>query len=340
MEKVSIVSKYNLLGLSKKQCMSIAGISRSEYYYKPKEGKAGKRATQTTSWQNHETQQLEIHTNEKVVEQICAIKADSNQGDYYKLICLGLCLKGYYINHKKVYRLMKEHGLLVKALRRTGKKYVKHRRVAPTRPLELIEMDIKYIYIVGTRKYAYVLTLIDTFTRYVLSYSVGYSMKTAQVKQVWEFVIATYFQGVLTPNCELDIEVRNDNGKQFSSEEIQAFFKDNYLMQVFTHPYTPEENGHIESFHKTLGKAIDKDTFTILKHAEDRLETFYQVYNNERTHGSIKVPPAIFWALFDQDKIDVKIIEKRKSVYKLKVAYQEILTLPNIKKYQYWVIRA
>lgn len=73
-------------------------------------------------------------------------------------------------------------------------------------------------------------------------------MKTEQVKQVWRFVIARYFQGVLTSGCELDIEIRNDNGKQFSSEQIKAFFKDNYLMQVFTHPYTPEENGHIESF--------------------------------------------------------------------------------------------
>jgi transposase InsO family protein len=29
---------------------------------------------------------------------------------------------------------------------------------------------------------------------------------------------------------------------------IQEFFKENYLNQVFTHPYTPQENGHIESF--------------------------------------------------------------------------------------------
>ena len=26
--------------------------------------------------------------------------------------------------------------------------------------------------------------------------------------------------------------------------------------KVFTHPYTPEENAHVESFNKTLGKAI------------------------------------------------------------------------------------
>jgi len=145
-EKISIVSKYNALGLSKKQYMSIAGISRSQYYYKPKSGKTGKRATQSTRWQNHETYQVVIRSNEKVVEDFCTVKEDSNQGDYYKLICLAYCLKGYIINHKKVYRLMKERDLLVKPKRRIEKKYVQHRRVAPTRPPELIEMDIKYIY--------------------------------------------------------------------------------------------------------------------------------------------------------------------------------------------------
>ncbi|MBK9563820.1 MAG: hypothetical protein IPO37_01035 [Saprospiraceae bacterium] len=40
------------------------------------------------------------------------------------------------------------------------------------------------------------MTIIDTFTRYVLCYSVGYSMRTTQVKAAWEFIIATHFQGI------------------------------------------------------------------------------------------------------------------------------------------------
>jgi transposase InsO family protein len=39
-----------------------------------------------------------------------------------------------------------------------------------------------------------------------------------------------------------------------SAKLIQEFFKENYLNQVFTHPYTPQENGHIESFHAILAK--------------------------------------------------------------------------------------
>jgi len=36
----------------------------------------------------------------------------------------------------------------------------------------------------------------------------------------------------------ISIEVRNDNDKRFSAKLIQDFFKENYLDQVFSHPYT------------------------------------------------------------------------------------------------------
>ena len=106
-------------------------------------------------------------------------------------------------------------------------------------------------------------------------------------------------------------------------------------------PYTPEENGHIESFHKTLGKAIKNDQFATLSDAEKRLDAFYDSYNNQRPHTATKVPPSKFWALYEAGKVEVIISEKeRKSNYRLKVAYQEISKLPNIKKYENWVIRA
>ncbi|GIV35531.1 MAG: hypothetical protein KatS3mg031_3066 [Chitinophagales bacterium] len=34
-------------------------------------------------------------------------------------------------------------------------------------------------------------------------------------------------------------------------------FNNFYLQQTFTHPYTPQGNGHIESFHAILSKELD-----------------------------------------------------------------------------------
>ncbi|MBK8874218.1 MAG: transposase family protein [Bacteroidetes bacterium] len=72
---------------------------------------------------------------------------------------------------------------------------------------------------------------------------------------------------------EIRIEVRNDGGPQFAAKTVQEYFELNGLNQVFTHPYTPQENGHIESFHSILSASIDKEYFDILE-LEARLQRF------------------------------------------------------------------
>lgn len=213
-------------------------------------------------------------------------------------------------------------------------------RVAPKEPLRMIEMDIKYFWIHGTRKYAFVLTILDTFTRYVLSWNVGYSMKAIQVKACWEEVIAEYLQPANIKAQDISVEIRNDNGKQFSAQLISDFFKENQLKHVFTHPHTPEENGHFESFHSILGKALEKDLFPDLKGLEKRLQQFYMSYNNERCHGSIAgLPPSKFWALYDMQKIETIPLKNNRTKFKVKVAYQDIKEIPERYEYEHRGIR-
>jgi len=64
-------------------------------------------------------------------------------------------------------------------------------------------------------------------------------MRSIQVKQVWEYIIAHYLQEKRIDEGPIEIEIRNDNGKQFNSHLIIDFFKENEMTQVFTHPYTP-----------------------------------------------------------------------------------------------------
>lgn len=54
---------------------------------------------------------------------------------------------------------------------------------------------------------------------------------------------------------EIDIEIRSDNDPQFCAKKLQDFLKENHFLQTFTHPYTPQENGHIESFHAIKKRA-------------------------------------------------------------------------------------
>lgn len=58
-----------------------------------------------------------------------------------------LQLRGYQINHKKAYRLMRSNSLLLSRLKKVGRSYVQHLRAQPEQPLTLLEMDIKMTWV-------------------------------------------------------------------------------------------------------------------------------------------------------------------------------------------------
>ena len=330
-------------GLKRDVCLDIIGMTRNQFYYDLKGTKPGKGQSTTTIWRDPKTLNKYEVDNAEVVNKIVAIKLDPDQSDWYRLITISLKIVGYYINHKKVYRLMEQNMLLEDKRHRIGRRFVKYRRVTPTGPLKVLEMDIKYFWIHEKRRYAFVLTIIDTFTRYALTYSSGYSMKAIHVKQAWEYVVAEYLQptGLSSNDIELDLIIRSDNGKQFTSAVMATFFKENNIRHEFIRPYTPEENGHVESFHGILGKALSDEWFSSLISLEERLDIFYRNYNNHRSHSGTKgIPPAKFWALYDLGMIEVLYLSNRAQKFKLKIAYQDIITLPDIGKYEYRVIRA
>lgn len=225
--------------------------------------------------------------------------------DYgYKAMTAALMLLGYIINRKKVYRLMDRWQLLHEVRKKAPRPYVKYRRVNPTQPLTVIEMDIKFQWVVSHQRYAYILTIIDCFTRKVLHWKVAYSIKKNSVISAWQQVIINYLQPYQMLGKEIIVEVRNDNDSRFFAEEVRKYMEDNHLNQVFTHPYTPQENGHIESFHAILDKSLGGKDFSTISDLEIHLHDFYHIYNTVRLHGSLDhLAPATFWNLWKQGLI-------------------------------------
>ena len=167
-----LAKQYMSLGLMREEVLTITGLTRHDLYYRPTGRKAGKQATGWTLFKDPATQLLTRRSNEEVVTDIISILADKDLPNWYRLVSATLQVWGWYINHKKVYRLEQENGLLCKARKRKGRNFVQHRRVCPQSPLRIIEMDIKYVWIEGKSCYAYVLTIIDTFTRFALHWAV------------------------------------------------------------------------------------------------------------------------------------------------------------------------
>jgi len=325
--------RHVALGIKRDRALAISGLTRHQYYYNPRKvrKKPGPKASTTTACYVQGV--LEVHDNEQVVKKMKDNHNDPDLRYGYKRMTTELQISGYQINHKKVYRMMKEQSLLQEKKKGTDKKYVKYRVVIPERPLEVLEMDIKFVWIESERRHGYILTVLDVFTRIVLAWHVGMSITQHTIKQMWTSVIENHLQENDTLNRGVNIEIRNDNDPRFSAKMVQKFFKENHLDQVFTHPYTPQENGHIESFHAILSRSLNRCHFDNLGQVESHLILFYEKYNNTRLHGSLaNLSPRGFWDQWNKGNITRTVKGKKKVKFKLTIPYYQLSGYGNQKE--------
>lgn len=268
--------------VSKLRVMPHVGISPSVYYYQEKPGRKGCLSSDYTQ----HSKQGKVN-NRQVVELIEDILSEPFQ-DYwgYHNVTAELRDLGYLINHKKVYRLMKEKKLLKPSARlrpeKVARKFVKFRKVVTARPLQCIEMDIKCVWIPERGKQAYLLTLLDVHTRKVLAHELAWNMKKDQVINLYACLVD---QGQL-PEGTI---IRSDNGSQFLAKKVREYLKMVGLEQEFTHIATPEENGHVEAYHGILKRELfNRFEYHSFAEAHVLIDQFVSYYNHKRRHGSIK----------------------------------------------------
>jgi putative transposase len=311
--------------------LTITGVTRHQYYYRPTARRAGRPVSQ------HTTRRLSDGSKERVpdaqvIADLHALKRDPATDHGYQKTTKLLMMMGYYINPKKVERIMGEEHLLGQRRKAPARTYVKYRTVAPERPLEVLEMDIKSVWCTRERRQAYILTILDTFTRQALHHSAALSMTRHQVKAAWDHVIEQHLQPADLLNKGLRVEVRSDNGPQFAARLVKEYFVENRLDQVFTHPYTPQENGHIESFHALLATFLQRHTFWCFEELLAVLPGFYRDYNTRRPHASIAyLSPDHFAQAWHARLIARRVDQRGRARFKLLIPYQELSGCRSLK---------
>ncbi len=312
------------MGMTVEKTLGIVGMTKHQYYYRPKDGKPGRVPSSHVIKRSSSGQEERIR-NEEMVDEIISIMSTPELSYGYRAMTRELHMRGYVVNHKKVYRLMNVYHFLQDKTPKPTRNYVNYRSVIPEHPLQCLEMDIKLQWIDRHQRFAFILTVIDCFTRYVLSWSVAYSIKQEQVKYVWGKIIDNYLQPNDLLGRQIRVELRNDNDSRFAALSVQEYFKQNHIDQVFTHPYTPQENGHIESFHSILSRSLSPNQFYTINHLENHLNRFYNTYNNIRLHGSLDhLPPSLFWELWNDGHIQVIKAKKHKQKFKLGIPHYEL----------------
>ena len=120
----------------------IAGLSKHGYYYKPSKKKRGRKPTETTFLiRGNDVERLD---NGVVIEKINEIQRDPDTDYGHRKTTYALLLLGLIINHKKVYRLMKQHQLLKPKHCKQTREFVKYRKVLPSKPFTTERLSEKH----------------------------------------------------------------------------------------------------------------------------------------------------------------------------------------------------
>ncbi len=304
-QKKEIVRFFVGQGLKVQDACNIAQIKKSSYYYANKGVRKGKLPSENTY-----TVENKMISNQQVVKEIENILSEPFIDYGYQRTTKALRNEGYIINQKKVYRLMKQAGILHKFKITTGvaQTYVKYTCPKVDHVFEIMEMDIKFIYIAGERRNAMLLSIIDVASRFIPMWKLSYQMKSNQVaKLLAECKEHPLVQRVLNTG-KVKIKIRTDNGPQFISGVIKQATNDLNFDKENIRKATPQQNAHIESFHNTLQKLTGAFEFNDLEHAQSTLEQFYHTYNYKRIMKSILYQtPAKIIELWLEQKVEIRI---------------------------------
>ncbi len=196
----------------------------------------------------------------------------------YRRLQLKLEERGMHVNHKRVYRVYREAGLLIRRKRR--KRLLRAGFVRPlvTGANQEWALDFVHDAAESGRKFR-VLSVLDVYTRECLALEVDTSFASRRVTRELERIVAE--RGV--PEA-----IRCDNGPEFTSRHFLAWGIERKIELVHIEPGRPVQNAHVESFHgKLRDECLNASWFGNLFEARVKIAAWREEYNEERPHSSL-----------------------------------------------------
>ncbi|GAC1635249.1 MAG: IS3 family transposase [Candidatus Acidiferrum sp.] len=204
----------------------------------------------------------------------------------YRRLQVKLEASGMHVNHKRVYRVYREAGLLMRRKRRKRLLRVGLVRPMVTGANQEWALDFVHDAAESGRKFR-VLSVIDVYTRECLALEVETSFASRRVTRELDRIVAE--RGV--PEA-----IRCDNGPEFTSRHILAWALERKIELVHIEPGRPMQNGFVESFHgKLRDECLNASWFGNLFEARVKIGAWREEYNEERPHSSLgNLPPRVF----------------------------------------------
>lgn len=261
--------------LSLRKSLEYSGVSRRQWYYKPAP--------------------REIGLNPCMVDTVRRISRRRPTYGTRRMAAQIARETGTQTNRKRVQRIYRKIGHIQPQKKKNEITRAGRRLFKPEAPNRLWETDITYVWC-GIDGWCYCFNVVDCFTRKWIAYAFDvHATGDVAIDSITNAVAAE------KPDCAR-LRLRTDNGNQYTSRDFRRAVQ---ALGIGKHEFiwknTPEQNGHVESFHKTLKKEyIWPREFANYQEAERVIAEALADYNKERIHSSIGyMTPAEFAELWE-----------------------------------------
>ncbi len=197
----------------------------------------------------------------------------------YRRIHRLLRREGFDVNHKRVYRLYCELGLMVSKRRRRKSQYVEREPLLlPSVPNHTWFMDLVMDALSNGRRIK-CLTIVDDYTKECLDIPVATGISGYEVVMTLESIAA--FRGY--PEA-----IRTDQGPEFTGKALDQWAHQHDVILKLIQAGKPTQNAYIESFNgKFRDECLNEHWFRDLSHARDLINLWRMDYNENRPHSAL-----------------------------------------------------
>jgi len=200
-----------------------------------------------------------------------------------------------FIGRDHVRRLMRQMGIEAIYPRRKGlsEPHPEH-KIFPyllanlniKKPNQVWGSDITYVKVIGG--WAYLIAILDWFSRYVVSWTLAPALEK-------EFVVQTYKRALKTATPEYS---NSDQGSQYTANELISLLSDEKVKISMDGRGRCMDNIFTERLWRTVKyENVYPQRYENFKEAEIGLKKYFDFYNNERRHQSLnyKIPAEVYF---------------------------------------------